>query len=226
MTKTCAGCSANLRKEYLVCHNCNDSYDLLCANLTQNKFSLMSKDNKNTWIFHASRCKIPKHDNTNTLVRISTSKPSNTSPAPPNSDHSNVIMRYKSRQGVPDNQISGSSNTSLWDSQLEDKHVSTVNNLYMEEIRGIVRDEFNIAFSHFETNLLKNMEIKNNELIERVEQLTTSLNFFEIKYEEIRANVQTKNELLKKLEHENKELKSSFADFSARLATNETPLEG
>ncbi|CAG4958000.1 unnamed protein product [Parnassius apollo] len=163
----------------------------LCANFTQNKFSLMSKDNKNTWICHACRVKIPKHDNTNTPVRISTSKPSNTSPAPPGSDHSNVTMRYKSRQGVPDNQISGSSsqNTSLWDSQLEGKHVSTMNNLSMEEIRGIVKDEFNIAFSHFETNLLKNMEIKNNELIERVEQLTTSLNFFEIKYEEIRADV-------------------------------------
>ncbi|VVC96422.1 unnamed protein product [Leptidea sinapis] len=192
MTKGCAGCSANLRKEYLVCRKCNDFYDLMCANLTLNKFNSMNKDSKNAWICHACRCKIPKGDNTNTPIRNIVSQPSNISPSSSGSDQSNITMRNKSRQGTSViNQISESSSQNTSHSHL-DKHASLMNNLSKEEIRGIVRDELSIVFSHLEASLLKNMETKNNELIERVEQLTTSLNFFEEKYEKIRADTQKK----------------------------------
>lgn len=67
----CAGCLKNTpNREYLICSQCNDRYDLECANVsTQRFYNTMSTDHKKSWICQSCKCKKPKTDNRNTPIR-------------------------------------------------------------------------------------------------------------------------------------------------------------
>lgn len=67
----CAGClEAIADGRFLKCYLCRESYDLLCANVSEAYFDVsMTARHGNTWKCQVCRCKEPKADNTNTPVR-------------------------------------------------------------------------------------------------------------------------------------------------------------
>nr|XP_026489550.1 uncharacterized protein LOC113395998 [Vanessa tameamea] len=220
MSKQCAGCRSSItRKDFLTCIKCKDNYDLLCANLTPKKFNSMSQENKNNWTCQACRNKIPKCDNTNTPIssRYGTQNQTEINPSCP--EISNVTYRSKNieheHRSVRDEYI----NTS--DSQELECTKSPISDVIKNEIRYVVRNELSSFLSNFETKIFEILESRNKDLLQQVEQLTNSLNFFEQKYEEIRQDIKFKSECIKDLESKNNELKCTVSDLSARLTQME-----
>jgi hypothetical protein len=69
----CAGCLQHIpgKSRWLICALCKDKYDLNCANVSEARFfNTMSTDHKNNWQCQACRCKLPKHTNPNTPIKI------------------------------------------------------------------------------------------------------------------------------------------------------------
>lgn len=67
----CAGCkTVILDRRYLTCKYCKDTYDLMCANVSEKRYyNTMTADHKLNWQCQACRCKAPKQNNSNTPVR-------------------------------------------------------------------------------------------------------------------------------------------------------------
>lgn len=69
----CVGCKNVLPEgERMSCSLCQSKYDLLCANITTERFQLMDKDHKRTWMCPECHSKQPKAGNTNTPIRSAT----------------------------------------------------------------------------------------------------------------------------------------------------------
>lgn len=71
MALKCAGCLQKIpNREYLACCLCKDKYDLLCANVSIQRFlNTMTVEHKAVWKCDKCRSKAPKIDNTNTPIR-------------------------------------------------------------------------------------------------------------------------------------------------------------
>lgn len=70
MANNCAACNQRITNRMcLNCSLCTGKYDLICVNVSEKRFSLMSKENKSSWICPQCRSKKPKQNNTNTPVR-------------------------------------------------------------------------------------------------------------------------------------------------------------
>lgn len=67
----CAGCLGAIADwRFLKCYLCKQSYDLLCANVSEAHFNgSMTVQLRNSWKCQVCRCKEPKTDNTRTPVR-------------------------------------------------------------------------------------------------------------------------------------------------------------
>ncbi|CAB3252706.1 unnamed protein product [Arctia plantaginis] len=66
----CAGCKQSVQnRERLICTLCKSAYDLECANVTRERFNLMTRELKKALKCQACRCKMPKGNNTNTPIR-------------------------------------------------------------------------------------------------------------------------------------------------------------
>lgn len=71
-TLKCIGCKNEIsQEEHLSCSLCESKYDLLCANISAERYRLMDKD-KFTWRCPECHSKQPKVDNTNTPIRCPT----------------------------------------------------------------------------------------------------------------------------------------------------------
>lgn len=222
MSKLCAGCCSTItRKEFLTCVKCNDNYDLLCANLTPKKFNSMSKENKNKWICQACRNKLPKRDNTNTPVssRGDTLSQSTVNRSP--TGVSNITCRSKNRENKNKFLRDGSLNTPESDSSELECIQAPASDVIKNEISYVLRNELSLFLTNFERKIFEMLESRNKELLGQVEQLATSLNFFEQKYEEIQQEVKVKSECIKNLISQNNELKCTISDLSTRLTQME-----
>lgn len=70
----CSGCRAVIiDKKFMNCTGCNQKYDLQCANLSPKRFKALNDENKRKWRCLECNNKVPKSDNTNTLVRSGSS---------------------------------------------------------------------------------------------------------------------------------------------------------
>ncbi|XP_053622066.1 uncharacterized protein LOC128681850 [Plodia interpunctella] len=69
--ETCAGCQSLITdREYLICFSCKRAYDLICANVSQQRFySTLTGEHRQAWRCVCCISKMPKSDNTNTPVR-------------------------------------------------------------------------------------------------------------------------------------------------------------
>lgn len=67
----CAGCTTLIDdRRYLTCSLCKNVYDLLCANVSEQRFyNTMTKEHKLSWLCVECKSAQPKQDNTNTPVR-------------------------------------------------------------------------------------------------------------------------------------------------------------
>ena len=70
-TSICAGCSKVVPdRQFLVCSNCKDAYDLFCANISETRFyGTMGDERKRTWVCPRCKSNQPKRNNTNTPIR-------------------------------------------------------------------------------------------------------------------------------------------------------------
>lgn len=156
---SCAGCrSAVLSSQYLRCCLCRDYYDLMCANVSEKRFSnIMTKEHKAVWKCQACVSKAPKTDNTNTPVRSVKDSPDN------------VTIR----RGTGASQ-------SMSESLLGDCDLSTT----LEQIRCIIREELHRILSERMHELIKQSvtEVANavlsdslNSLADKVAAMSKSL---------------------------------------------------
>ncbi|XP_047033020.1 uncharacterized protein LOC124639625 [Helicoverpa zea] len=101
----CVGCKGILLKDkQITCFLCKSKYDLLCANITVDRFKLMDVEHKRIWRCPECRSKQPKADNTNTPIRAVTSPASETLVdfvTQPDSETSYITHRRKPTSDVP-----------------------------------------------------------------------------------------------------------------------------
>lgn len=67
----CSGCNNIIEdKRYLTCRGCEQNYDLICANVSENRFyNTLTKEHRDAWRCVLCKSKQPKTDNSNTPVR-------------------------------------------------------------------------------------------------------------------------------------------------------------
>lgn len=71
-TTKCTGCKNKIGKSSIAlkCSKCYDTYDILCAGLTESKYKSLSSDFLQNWICLSCRSKMPKASDVNTPVRL------------------------------------------------------------------------------------------------------------------------------------------------------------
>lgn len=81
VTYSCAGClQKSNRLQHMTCKQCNNRYDLECANITIKQFEkTMTKQEIDSWICQLCRSRLPKLDNSNTPIRPQLTSPLNSS---------------------------------------------------------------------------------------------------------------------------------------------------
>lgn len=203
-TQKCDGCHEPLElNNYLTCSQCKAYYDLLCANVSQERYDCMRNEVKRSWICQYCRSKAPKVDNTNTPIRqllepatkAKNLKSSGTSVR--QDDQTNVTIRRKNARGL-DNSC-----------EAEDIHSDVE-----DRLRSIIRSEFH-------SSLQKTMEKLIAKELQPINQFLTefreSVDFFNKKYEELKSVVEERNASIHKLEVNNIELQSTVIDLNLRL---------
>lgn len=202
--KKCDGCHEPVElNRFMTCFQCKAYYDLLCANIRQERFNCMSTEEKQTWICQYCCSKAPKGDNTNTPIRQNqeTAMRGGNSATIDRSagwdDRVNVTLRYKNTKN-PDVAR-----------ETEDMHPD------MEKrLRAIIRSEFQATLQiTMEKLIAKEMQPVNKMLMEFRE----SVDFFNNKYEELRSIVEARNASIHKLEVHTTELQSTVTDLTQRL---------
>lgn len=191
--KTCAGCKDIIKnREGLECCACHLWYDVLCANISEKRFKVMSQEHKRTWICAQCRSKQPKGDNTNTPVRPGRleSPPKQNRQCSPSPTDANVTQRSKlSRTQLPNN--------------------DTVQ-LSRESLREMIRQEMQNVFESVVSQQFRQI----NELIA---DFKTSLSFFNDKYEEMKTMMEQKTDRIRKLEKENSDIQDSLQKLGKRV---------
>lgn len=100
---TCAGCRVEIKnKDYLNCPLCKNVFDLLCANVPEKKFLLMSAEQKEKWSCQECLRSKPRNNDNNTpvrnLVAASSSKTqASDSSVPPTVGESYVTVRRQNK---------------------------------------------------------------------------------------------------------------------------------
>jgi hypothetical protein len=157
---SCAGCrSAVQGKQYLQCCLCQDYYDLLCASVSEKRFSnTMTKAHKAAWKCQACLNKAPKGDNTNTPVRSSKESP----------DY--VTLRRGAASSKSINE-------------------SLPGDVSREEIREIIRDELRKALNSSIGELSRTFNSGLSDLKEQVESFRDSLNFLSDQFDGLKRDI-------------------------------------
>lgn len=177
-SKICAACSsAILKKDYLVCSKCENSYDLLCANLTPKRFNLMSKDHKKGWICRRCQTKTPHERN---IVKPLNAE-SDTTSSQASDETLNITCRSKHLRNITNEQRHTA------DQELDVIHSLSPNkkvlqdytkNFSSEELRSIVRNEFSLVLKEFQDTMFKKIDSIYKEITTRIEQVTDSMNLW------------------------------------------------
>ncbi|KAM3957831.1 LOW QUALITY PROTEIN: uncharacterized protein ACR2FA_008176 [Aphomia sociella] len=67
----CAGCLKSIEERYLCCGSCKQFYDLVCANVSEQRFfNTLTPEHKESWRCVLCKSKQPKGDNSNTPIRV------------------------------------------------------------------------------------------------------------------------------------------------------------
>ena len=185
--RKCAGCLVEItHREYLVCAICNESYDIMCANVSETRFyGTMKDEHKKIWKCQACRCKMPKTNNSNTPVRaqhlenleidnlsanITTRKKQNKTQKQldmSNKDQSDLEDIYSEDQSFPGDTICTSpNNKENLNTQLFDKFCTIVDTklkIFKEslvsELKIIIQHELNSAITNVQQNLTNHLDL-------------------------------------------------------------------
>lgn len=200
----CAGCKNILSKSRnnLHCSACKFVYDLLCANVSEKKFGLMTKEQKQSWTCHGCRSKQPKSDNSNTPIRPTNSVPSQLNTSPAETDSSNITTRKKTKES---SQARSSSPSSSIDPAIMLAIQNEIQSAVKSSVKAAIDSFFSREFDQIKSELKKIIDIK-----ESVEFLTSE-------YDRIQAHVKESQEKIKNLTQENANLNKSLETLSTRL---------
>ncbi|CAH2210917.1 jg7572 [Pararge aegeria aegeria] len=196
----CAGCKNILAKSRntLQCSTCDLAYDLLCANVSEKKYGLMSTEHKLSWTCHGCRSKQPRSDNSNTPIRPTNIAPAHPNISPAETDTSNITRRKKTKEVSP-----------ILSSAID----PSIMNAIKFEIQSAVKNSVKAAIDSFfsrEFDQIKSELKKLNDLKESVEFLTSE-------YDRIQTNIKDSEEKIKNLTLENTNLNKSLESLSTRL---------
>ncbi|CAG4914395.1 unnamed protein product [Colias eurytheme] len=194
--KNCSGCMKVIKsREGLQCFACNEWYDLLCANISDKRYKLMSMENRNLWKCPVCINRLPKKDNTNTPAR-STRDLSPTTTAQTNLINSPIVPSDAQR------------------SETQVEHNTLLKDITGGKLRDIIRQEIDQAFRDSIKNIINEHFGKINELISTFQD---SLSFFNERYEQMKSTLEEKCRTINKLEMDNIKLVQSVNDMKKSL---------
>lgn len=195
----CAGCRNNFKTvKGLQCLDCHEWYDLLCANIPEKKFRLMSKDKKASWQCLTCSSKLPKVDNTNTPARSGRSDSPITTSRSPSPIGTHNALRNKPLHVQP---LTVNNNTLLTE-------------LTSGTLRELIRQEISTALQVTVREIVNKQVVEIKEIIA---ELQKSLTFFNSKYEELNVTVEEHNAKIHSLEKEKCALQNSLLEVTKRM---------
>ncbi|CAG4927761.1 unnamed protein product [Colias eurytheme] len=200
-TRNCSGCMKVIKsREGLQCFACKEWYDLLCANISDKRYKLMTLETRNLWKCPVCISKLPKKDNSNTPAR-STRDLSPTTVTQLNVINSPILPSEAQR------------------SETQNEYVDTLlKDITGGKLRDIIRQEIDQAFRDSIKNIINEHFGKINELISTFQD---SLTFFNERYEEMKTTLEEKCRTINKLEMDNIKLVRSVNDMKKSLNTIE-----
>lgn len=173
----CSKCKNTLLKnEFIQCSICNMKYDLDCANVSEKRYRLMTKENKINW--KCSEC-INKHSKAHIL-----NNPTHSLQTTDFSYIENVTFRRPLQRSLSELNLSNSHNLSLLSSTSIDslQHNCTIQSLP--------------AISNFNTSLLEDLK----------QQLESCKIELESAHEEVAKLMQENNQYIQTIEEQNKQI--------------------
>lgn len=172
------------------CHGCKQTYDLLCANLSPQRFKKMSHNVKLKWKCLECKSKQPKQDNTNTPVRTA---------------HQFEIDEESDAYLSQDNNVTMRRNHSA-------------NTLITEEKLDILKCEIiKDLEAVLESTLTRLVHNQLKDITNRITEFQESINYIGGQYEELKNLLSTTSTALKYVKDENKALKESIITLEARV---------
>ncbi|XP_069360862.1 uncharacterized protein [Maniola hyperantus] len=171
-----------------------NKYHFACVKTSNNQYKDLSSNFLSSWLCPACNRPRPGKDNANTPVRV------------------------VSNQDSADNNKSGTSRNKRKKSRLSDSDTSVSNDLTLEDVRLIVREEFKAILDEFKSSIMSQFGIKLKDISDQLSQVTHSISFMEQQHEDLKNEIQLKIKSINILETENKLLQSSLNDLNARLS--------
>lgn len=104
----------------------------------------------------------------------------------------------------------------LCDVRTQNKH-SMLSAECLTEVRKIIREEMNTFINSYKEIIIKEISSKMTEVLGKVSDITTAIDFLENKYEDMKDEILQKNETICRLEKENKKIIQDILDIKAKL---------
>lgn len=210
----CAGCRSIIRsKQYLTCCLCKQGYDLLCANVSEERYrKTMSQEHRANWTCEECKCKQRKGGNINTPLsayKVNAYKNSSISSDSEGEkedavdDFSNVTHRKRHSSTATDK-------TSHDHSRQVECDNDGLNPTQFKQILEAIRSELP---SMFKDILRAELSTVRNDL----QDLRKSVDFVNEMYDALKCSVECLTKDNTQLKAENKTLKTTVCEFSERL---------
>lgn len=183
--------------DILKCQTCNRKYHYTCVNVSKTLFKDLTEEYKATWL--CPPCCRPKSDNTNTPVR-------------------NITLNYNAAKDTDD--ANSDRNVTLRRKDMETKYGMLSDDCLME-VRNIIREEMNVFMKASREDIIVEINSKMAEILEKMSDITSAINFLENKYEDIKNDMAQKNETIRTLERENKKINQDLSDIKSKLTNIE-----
>lgn len=200
--KTCAGCLSYIeQRQYMTCCNCNNSYDLICANVSEKRYlNTMTPEHKAAWKCVTCISRIPKKGNTQTPLRGNVN-----------------ILRGASVQ----------SPILCMDSQLDDASIiapsspTQQSGVFIDELRAFMEEMRAARLQMANLTLaITNLAQRVDECELRVDRLNARVDAVECRFNENHQDTNTNNDLIASIER----LKAEINDRDQDLLLNDLEL--
>jgi 6-pyruvoyl-tetrahydropterin synthase len=95
---------------------------------------------------------------------------------------------------------------------------SPTNEHDMMDMRQIFREEMSSLLDDIKTHMLEKFDFQTNEVLNSLTKVTESLNILEVKYQQVKKELDEKATVTNCLQAENKELKTTVTELGIRLS--------
>lgn len=209
----CAGCRNVLpRRDFLSCTVCKSKYDLECANILPKAYTLMTIKQRAVWKCPECCSKAPKRDNSNTPLRPGQCSEIEGPSVELTAEHSSPKSVVKTIEPKVDSPLIAAELKSPSQTRGPETLVTE------SSLRVILQQEITIALK---STLEKIVAAEFSNIHRKIDSFQESLEFMNVKFEEMKAGYEEKTALIHDLKRENEFLNSTIRDISARLNTVE-----